>query len=185
MNERANQSGRDWHLVNVCIQMDFDIRHEPPMVAAAVFRLTFLCAHNYVNVYSNVKDGSIYLGGDKEMGRVLGITAGQWRKIKGAVLRYFDVGNDRRVRAPENWINAPTTRIPKVRPSLSPALRVKVGERDQWTCGYCGAKDGPFDVDHVVPIALSGAENDMENLLLACARCNRSKGSKMVSEWIS
>lgn len=176
--------GSDWDAVSVSIHMDYDLRIEQPLVALAVFRIAFACAHNYVGYYAAVNDGSIHVHSDQGMARMIGVSTGQWRKIKSDVLKYFVVHNDK-IRCPEKWINAPNAKATRARPAMPPALRVKVGERDAWTCGYCGSKEGPFDVDHVVPISLGGAFDDQDNLLLACAPCNRSKGAKMVAEWIS
>lgn len=55
-------------------------------------------------------------------------------------------------------------------------------------CTYC---EKPFDlavrarwltVDHIISLARGGT-NASENLVAACYGCNRSKGSKMLSEW--
>ena len=55
--------------------------------------------------------------------------------------------------------------------------------RDNFTCQYCGEKDGEMHIDHVVPISRGGT-NDIENLAVACADCNSSKGQKMlITEW--
>jgi len=59
-------------------------------------------------------------------------------------------------------------------------IRARVLERDNCTCTYCGAWAGT--VDHVVPIALGGS-NDDSNLAACCAYCNRSKGAKPLTEW--
>lgn len=41
-------------------------------------------------------------------------------------------------------------------------------------CFYCGAKK-PLQIDHIIPRAKGGSD-DIENLQLLCARCNRVKG---------
>ncbi len=61
-------------------------------------------------------------------------------------------------------------------------LRRAIMERDAYCCTYCGAKDGPFEIDHIFPVALGGG-NEPENLTTACISCNRSKGAKTVGEW--
>jgi len=51
-------------------------------------------------------------------------------------------------------------------------------ERQKGKCFYCGKKlDDDYHVDHVVPLALGGS-NGPENLVIACAYCNVSKGAK-------
>ena len=56
------------------------------------------------------------------------------------------------------------------------ALRLKVLDRDGWTCNYCGkhleGSDGT--ADHVVPKNLGG-EDRLDNLVAACRKCNGSK----------
>lgn len=43
-------------------------------------------------------------------------------------------------------------------------------------CAYCHTTEGPFDVDHVFPLNLDGWHTP-DNLVLACASHNRSKGA--------
>ena len=61
-------------------------------------------------------------------------------------------------------------------------IRQKVFSRDGFICQYCLSSDGPFECDHIVPIA-KGGSNDLANLATACRRCNRSKRDKLVSAW--
>lgn len=49
-------------------------------------------------------------------------------------------------------------------------------------CVYCGAIGPPVHVDHVIPRS-QGGSNDPDNLAIACAACNREKGSRTPSEW--
>ena len=41
---------------------------------------------------------------------------------------------------------------------------------------------GDYHVDHVIPLILGGS-NGPENLVIACPRCNLSKGAKMPHEF--
>ena len=41
-------------------------------------------------------------------------------------------------------------------------------------CAYCKEASGPFEVDHIVPFA-DGGTCDLENLCLACVKCNGAK----------
>ena len=51
-------------------------------------------------------------------------------------------------------------------------------------CLVCKADlAGGYNVDHVVPISRGGS-NHPENLQLLCPVCNRSKGAKLMSEWL-
>lgn len=53
-------------------------------------------------------------------------------------------------------------------------LRDMAFERDGYRCTYCGDEAGPFEVDHIIP-RIRGGENTLENVTVACRRCNRSK----------
>lgn len=61
---------------------------------------------------------------------------------------------------------------------MNPEIRKRVFERDKHTCRYCGDKNGPFHADHVYPSS-KGGETSIENLVTACARCNRKKQAKV------
>ncbi len=64
------------------------------------------------------------------------------------------------------------------------ALRREVIERAGNRCEYClihaGVAFFPHEVDHVIAEKHGGA-TDIENLALACWRCNRHKGSDLTS----
>lgn len=49
-------------------------------------------------------------------------------------------------------------------------------------CFYCGDPISSFHIDHVVPVALGGAD-DSRNLAPACAPCNLSKNDTPVAIW--
>jgi 5-methylcytosine-specific restriction endonuclease McrA len=53
-------------------------------------------------------------------------------------------------------------------------LRDMAFARDGYRCTYCGDEAGPFEIDHIVP-RIKGGENILENVTVACRRCNRSK----------
>jgi hypothetical protein len=56
---------------------------------------------------------------------------------------------------------------------------------EKWnrTCAYCGAKNVPFEVEHIVPKA-SGGSNRISNLALACHDCNERKGKLPVAVFL-
>jgi 5-methylcytosine-specific restriction endonuclease McrA len=60
-----------------------------------------------------------------------------------------------------------------------PVSRRGILARDAYTCQYCGAQPGrgALTVDHVIPRAQGGAKS-WENLVAACAPCNRRKGGR-------
>jgi len=61
------------------------------------------------------------------------------------------------------------------------ALRRHVEEEAQYRCGYCLRTEEimgmPMEIEHIVPEAADG-ETVLENLWLACRRCNQFKGTQ-------
>lgn len=57
-------------------------------------------------------------------------------------------------------------------------IRQAVFERDNYTCRYCGSKEGPFHADHVYPWS-KGGETSINNIVTACRHCNISKHDKV------
>jgi len=53
--------------------------------------------------------------------------------------------------------------------------RLRVLERDQWICSYCGEQ--ATEVDHVIPRKVGG-DHSMDNLVASCRRCNLAKGAR-------
>ena len=50
------------------------------------------------------------------------------------------------------------------------------------SCVYCG---GPYEhIDHIFPIS-KGGMNCVENITTACAKCNMSKGPKLLENWLT
>lgn len=62
-------------------------------------------------------------------------------------------------------------------------LRERIRQRDGGGCAYCRRGDVAVFVDHVLPRSRGGSDN-IRNLVLACVRCNSSKGSKTLTEWL-
>lgn len=67
-----------------------------------------------------------------------------------------------------------------VREPISKRTRLLVNARDGWRCRNkaCRTRKGPFELDHIFPIALGGT-NRMVNLQTLCVPCNRAKGAKL------
>ena len=59
--------------------------------------------------------------------------------------------------------------------------RKAVLARDDWRCQYCGCDKPGLTVDHVIPRS-RGGESIWENIVAACATCNRRKGNRMPHE---
>lgn len=101
---------------------------------------------------------------------VLRISKQRWRKIKANVTA-----------ARQSIVAASDPRVQVTRSSLSKAARAAIFARDGHVCSYCGTEDGPFHIDHIVPVARGGG-NRPENLCVACAPCNFRKRAHLVSE---
>jgi hypothetical protein len=69
------------------------------------------------------------------------------------------------------------------RKPLSKSVRFEVFKRDRFTCQYCGTKapDVVLQVDHIHPVA-DGGEDDILNLVTACAGCNGGKGARRLDD---
>lgn len=50
-------------------------------------------------------------------------------------------------------------------------------------CAYCGKKDVPLHVEHIIPRA-KGGSNRVSNLTLACKPCNDKKGTQDIREFL-
>ncbi len=52
----------------------------------------------------------------------------------------------------------------------------------EYQCVYCGRRDCPFEIDHILPSSRGGS-NRMANLVLCCHDCNQAKGDKTAAEF--
>ena len=55
--------------------------------------------------------------------------------------------------------------------------RKNIIKRDYHTCQYCGKKNLPLTVDHIIPKQLGGGDT-WTNLICACIKCNNKKGNR-------
>lgn len=69
------------------------------------------------------------------------------------------------------------------RAPLNLQIRQQVISRDASRCRYCGKRVPKhlIHVDHIVPVALGG-RTVVDNLAVACQRCNHAKGAKSLVE---
>lgn len=76
------------------------------------------------------------------------------------------------------------------RKSISKQTRLIVWDRTKGRCWYCGKQmrwgstsinDGPH-IDHMNPVC-QGGEDDLENLVYACTRCNSLKSGRTIDEF--
>lgn len=72
------------------------------------------------------------------------------------------------------------TTIPQERQRLIPTpVKLAVWQRDKGRCVQCGASD-ELHFDHIIPYAKGGTSLTADNIQLLCARCNLSKGARLV-----
>ncbi len=51
-------------------------------------------------------------------------------------------------------------------------------------CAYCGAKDVPLEIEHIIPRSNGGCDR-ISNLTLACHCCNQRKGSQSIEMFLA
>ena len=57
---------------------------------------------------------------------------------------------------------------------------------EKWnrTCAYCGTKDVPLEVEHIVPKSRAGT-NRVSNLCIACVSCNQAKSNQDIKDFLA
>ncbi|MBE9102725.1 HNH endonuclease [Vacuolonema iberomarrocanum] len=62
--------------------------------------------------------------------------------------------------------------------TLSPATKQQIRQRANGLCEYCHSPEkistARFTIDHILPRSLGGSD-DLDNLALACSRCNQRR----------
>lgn len=116
----------------------------------------------------------------RSIARACGCSIRRWNQIKGVLLdagHLQTTANGLWCPVIDSWANA------SGRQAIPARVRYFVFERDGGHCSYCGADvSESFHIDHAVPVAYGGG-NDPDNLALACATCNLSKGARTPDEW--
>lgn len=59
---------------------------------------------------------------------------------------------------------------------------MRVAQRFDFCCAYCGTNPGQLEPDHVVPLSRGGADA-VSNLLPSCHQCNADKNARTLTEW--
>ncbi len=73
----------------------------------------------------------------------------------------------------QHYIKMPHKSIPLTRKNLM--------HRDKYTCQYCGKTGGDLTIDHIMPKS-RGGKDEWENVVIACLRCNVTKGNRTPEE---
>ena len=61
-------------------------------------------------------------------------------------------------------------------------IREYLLEKFKHKCAYCGKKNVPLEIEHIVPRSHNGS-NRVSNLTIACHECNQSKGNQTAEEF--
>ncbi len=59
--------------------------------------------------------------------------------------------------------------------------KANIFRRDNFTCQYCGARNVPLTIDHIIP-KVHGGQDTWTNLITACITCNNKKGNRNLIE---
>jgi len=113
--------------------------------------------------------------------KLAGLSSRRWQAVWSNIERFFLIHNDR-VFLAHPWVTIGGAGY--IRPALPASIRSFVIQRDGYRCIYCGSGNGPFEIDHIIPISKGGAPLDVENLATSCAACNGAKAAKMLCDWI-
>lgn len=113
----------------------------------------------------------------------LGCSVRKWKSIRERLIEAgkIQVNGDFLTASIVNAWEAQARKV-DARPAIPTDIQRAVKDRDGSTCAYCGATEGPFHLDHIVPWS-RGGKHSLENLTVACASCNWSKGDKALDEW--
>ena len=78
---------------------------------------------------------------------------------------------------------------------ITPKMKQRILERDEYTCQICGISRDFVDelcpglgdyllleIDHIESVANGGSGRDEDNLQVLCWRCNRKKGGRRTNE---
>lgn len=145
----------------------------------ALFQLVRFCASGLVWTYTEPGDGSLP-DDDVGLSRLAGtLSLRKWRRIRPEIEPFFRIESGR-WHLNESWIEIGGSG----RLAIPLSIRAKVAARESERCVYCGATDVRLEYDHIFPVSRGGT-NEPSNLVLACERCNRSKGARTLLEWIN
>lgn len=83
----------------------------------------------------------------------------------------------------DGYIYPERKRMSEYNPEEWKLRRDIVFSRDDFTCAYCGKRGGRLEVDHKIPF-IKGGNDEIENLVTSCVRCNRQKKDKTYEEFM-
>jgi hypothetical protein len=109
---------------------------------------------------------------------VLNLTGDEWK----ALLRQSDlVETEVLEKAEDGKLYKGVIR--KCQRNIEQGVSWNVYRRDGYACRYCGNKEVPLTVDHLVLWEESGPSTEA-NLVSACRKCNKVRGSIQYADWL-
>lgn len=90
------------------------------------------------------------------------------------------------VRSPSITFQLPTVirvlnRVQRMKRSSVSFSKKNILRRDNYTCQYCGDRNHPLTIDHIIPKS-RGGKTSWANIVVACKPCNLNKGSRTAAE---
>ena len=109
---------------------------------------------------------------------VLELNDDEWKKI----IRQTDLQETEILSIDKNGKLAKTI-IRKTTRVIEQGVSWRVYQRDGYKCRYCAKEGIPMTVDHLV-LWEDGGPSIEENLVTACRKCNKVRGSIQYTEWL-
>lgn len=176
-------NGESPNLNHVSIAFGPDVFILPPAALGILYRLAwFMGTRSVKSFYSDPAQPEI--PNDPEMiCRVVGCSPKEWEDVRESAMLFLSV-----TRAGTLTLrDLDQIRIgggAASRPALPMNTKKLALARDGRRCVYCGDIDGPFHFDHLYPRSKGGSDLP-DNIVVACAPCNFSKGDKTLKEWMA
>ena len=175
-------NGESPNLNHVSIALNPDEKRLSPLETGILYRLAFFIGSRSVkSFYSDPLDAVAPTDID-QICRVAGCTSQEWEAAKENVLSFFNVEQEFMVLKDMDQIRISSGSVS--RPALPLQSKTDSVQRDGQRCVYCGDTDGPFHFDHLYPFSKGGSHRS-DNIVIACAPCNLSKGDKALLEWMA
>ena len=105
------------------------------------------------------------------------LNVNKWVEIKETIKSFFSISDSYWTCFEAQSENHVSFEFYSNRQRMPKSLRQKIFKRDGWFCRYCSSDEGPFHIDHIIPVSKGGTD-DEDNLCVACVPCNLSKSDK-------
>lgn len=185
MTEKRYWDGEHPNLNDISVCIDCAEAELLPATALGVlYRLVWYFAKRSVfNAYSDPEHDPLCDTFSKRwLCHVAYTSPAEWARVRNSLAPFLAVeGKKIRLLRPEFIRISAKGRS---RNGLSIEARAQIFARDSNRCTYCGSIDGPFHIDHIMPVAKGGTDA-ISNLTVACAPCNLSKSDRTLQEWVT